>query len=50
MNFMGYSNPELDALLEKGVKVSDETERKAVYSEVQRIMSEEMPLILFRCV
>ena len=47
MNFMGYSNPELDALLEKGVQVSDETERKAVYSEVQRIMSEEMPIILF---
>ncbi|MCH1940171.1 ABC transporter substrate-binding protein [Holdemania massiliensis] len=47
MNFMGYSNPEMDALLEKGVQVSDETERKAVYSEVQRIMSEDMPIILF---
>ena len=47
MNFMEYSNLELDALLEKGVQVSDETERKAVYSEVQRIMSEEMPIILF---
>lgn len=47
MNFMGYSNPELDALLEKGVQISDETERKAVYSEVQRIMSEEMPIMLF---
>ena len=47
MNFMEYSNPELDASLEKGVQVSDETERKAIYSEVQRIMSEDMPIVLF---
>lgn len=47
MNFMNYSNSTLDALLDQGVQVSDETERMAIYSEVQKIMSEDMPIVLF---
>lgn len=45
-NIGQYSNPELDALLELAVTQSDVTERAATMSEVQRIMSEDLPLIL----
>ncbi len=42
-NFGEYSNPELDALLEEGRRVSGQEERKAVYEEVQALILEESP-------
>ncbi len=47
MNFMEYSNPELDASLEKAFRFLMKQNGKAIYSEVQRIMSEDMPIVLF---
>jgi ABC-type dipeptide transport system, periplasmic component len=45
-NIAKYSNPELDALLVQGNAETDPEKRAAIYSEVQRIMSEDLPLIL----
>ena len=46
MNLAKYDNPELNALLDKGVTLSDKEERIACYKEVQRIMREDLPIIL----
>jgi peptide/nickel transport system substrate-binding protein len=40
-----YSNAQLDRLLEKGRTATDTTERKLIYSEVQRTLAEELPYI-----
>ena len=40
-----YSNPEVDRLLELGRGVVDMTERTKVYSKVQEILLEDLPLI-----
>lgn len=46
MNIAKYNNPTMDALLAEGVTKTDVKERAAVYSEIQRIMSEDMPMVL----
>lgn len=40
-----YNNPEMDAALQAGVETADDAERAKAYSEVQRIMSEDMPMV-----
>lgn len=45
-NIAQYENPELDALLELAITQSDVAERAATMSEVQRIMAEDLPLLL----
>ena len=45
-NFMNFSNARLDECLEEALKTSDHETRKAYYSEVQKIMSEEMPMAI----
>jgi peptide/nickel transport system substrate-binding protein len=44
-NAIGYSNPELDALLEQGLTELDSTKRAEIYQEVCRILNEEQPWI-----
>ncbi|MDN7241652.1 ABC transporter substrate-binding protein [Planococcus sp. N028] len=44
-NIPGYKNPELDKLLEAGAQTSDVEERKKIYAEAQKLMSEELPYI-----
>ncbi|SDG34283.1 ABC transporter substrate-binding protein [Pseudonocardia oroxyli] len=44
-NFMGYSNPEVDAALVKGRSSGDEAERKAAYATVQRALVADMPFL-----
>ncbi len=44
-NFGGYSNAELDALLEQGRQVSDPNERKAIYTQAQELILKEAPMI-----
>ncbi len=44
-NLGGYSNEELDAALIASNSCSDVEERAAYYSTVQRIMSEDMPMV-----
>lgn len=45
MNFVSYSNPETDRLLEKGRTVYKESERKKIYSELQRRLSADSPYV-----
>jgi peptide/nickel transport system substrate-binding protein len=40
-----YANPELDALLERGRRAVDIEERRAIYSQVQKIAARELPYI-----
>ncbi len=44
-NFVSYSNPEVDALLEKGRRTYDIAERKKAYYRIQEILADELPYI-----
>ncbi len=44
-NGMGYSSPELDAVLQKVEHTLDMAERKALFKEFQRIMGTDLPVI-----
>ena len=44
-NFVSYSNPEVDALLEKGRSTFDIEKRKKAYYQIQEILAEELPYI-----
>lgn len=45
-NYGRYSNPALDAVLEKGRSSNDPAERKAAYDEAQRIIRQDTPVLL----
>lgn len=45
LNLSRYSNPELDAAIDTGITFFDEEERKPYYVEVQRIISEDLPIV-----
>ena len=42
-NYVQYSNPELDKLLELGVTQSNTADRKATYAKVQQILLDDVP-------
>ncbi len=46
LNFMGYSNPEVDALFKraKSKEALDKELRKQIYAELARLLSEELPV------
>lgn len=44
-NVGGYSNPDLDALIEKGRSLFATEERQPIYAEVQAILNKDLPLI-----
>jgi peptide/nickel transport system substrate-binding protein len=43
-NYFGYSNPELDALLEQGRAELDIEKAKGIYKQVQAIMMDDLPM------
>jgi len=43
LNFIKYSNQEVDDLLEKGRRTFDQAERKRIYDRFQEILAEEQP-------
>jgi peptide/nickel transport system substrate-binding protein len=45
LNWSGISNPQLDALLDRTREVSNQGERKKLYSEVTKILQDELPMI-----
>lgn len=45
-NFMGYQNPELDELAEKGKITFDPEERKTIYNRIQKIIYDDSPMIV----
>lgn len=44
-NFLNYSNPAVDRLLQEGLTTADPEKRKQAYFELQRIMAEDLPQI-----
>lgn len=44
-NFIGYKNPRVDALLERGRQVSDRGERKKIYGEMYDLIARDLPYI-----
>jgi len=49
-NVMGYSNPEIERLFDEGKATLDQDERKAIYSQIIRIMLEDVPLVKLQTV
>ena len=45
VNSSRYSNPELDALLAAGATEADATKRGEIYSQVQSILADDMPVV-----
>jgi len=45
LNWSGISNPQLDALLDKTREVSSQPERKRLYSELIKILQDELPMV-----
>jgi peptide/nickel transport system substrate-binding protein len=44
-NFVNYSNPEVDALIEQGIATSDQDERATIYQDIQTILLEDLPWV-----
>lgn len=44
-NRLGYSNPDMDALILEGRKTTDESRRKAIYDEIQQKALDDTPVI-----
>jgi peptide/nickel transport system substrate-binding protein len=44
LNWSGISNPRIDAILDKTREVSDRAERKKLFSELTRLLHEELPI------
>jgi len=44
-NYSGYSNPEVDALIEQARVVFDKEDRRAIYRKVYETLREDVPLI-----
>ena len=49
-NVMGYDNPQIEELFDQGKATLDEAERKPIYSEIIKIMLEDMPLVKLQTV
>ena len=45
LNWSGISNPQIDALLDKTREVSSQAERKKLYSELIKILQDELPMV-----
>lgn len=44
-NFTGYSNPRMDQLLDQGLRETDVKKRQKIYTEVQKIFVEDVPIL-----
>lgn len=44
-NGEGYSNEEVDRLIQQGIEATDQSERAEIYGEIQRILLEDLPWI-----
>jgi peptide/nickel transport system substrate-binding protein len=45
LNFVGYKNPEADALLERGRRTLDQAERKKIYDAFQQLLHKDQPYL-----
>ena len=44
-NFMGFSNPQVDELLDRGIETYDQRERARIYRELQQVLAAERPVL-----
>ena len=44
-NFMGFSNPRVDELLDEGIATYDQRERARIYRELQEVIAEDRPVL-----
>src|SRR5215216_5816319 len=44
-NFVNYSNPKVDELIEQGIASTDQEERAGIYQEMQKILLEDLPWV-----
>jgi peptide/nickel transport system substrate-binding protein len=49
-NVMGYDNPEIEKLFDQGKATLDRDKRKPIYSEIIKIMLQDMPLVKLQTV
>jgi peptide/nickel transport system substrate-binding protein len=45
LNWSGISNPQIDALLDRSREVSSQAERKKLFSELTKILQDELPMV-----
>jgi peptide/nickel transport system substrate-binding protein len=45
LNWSGISSPQIDAILDKSREVSGQAERKKLFSELTRLLQEELPMV-----
>src|SRR5206468_3455337 len=45
INYSGYSNAEMDALLQQGNMETDPAKRHVIYDKVQELMAKDLPFI-----
>ena len=45
LNAGAYENPTVEALFDQGAHEFDQSRRKAIYGEIQRILAEDQPYI-----
>src|SRR5262249_33943235 len=45
LNWSGISNPQIDALLDKTREISSQAERKKLFSELTKILQDELPMV-----
>jgi peptide/nickel transport system substrate-binding protein len=45
INTVGYSNPDIDALIDKAAASADEAERKDLYKQIRTIITSDAPLV-----
>lgn len=48
-NFIGYSNPRVDKLLDEGRAVSFPTERQKIYREIHSLLAADAPCVFLYC-
>ncbi len=44
-NFVGYSNPQVDQLIDQGVAETDQEKRAEIYRQIQQILLDELPWV-----
>ena len=45
LNFCGFSDPKIDALIEQGRSTTDELKRVAIYEQIQAALAEQLPWV-----
>jgi peptide/nickel transport system substrate-binding protein len=44
-NFVGYSNPDVDKLIDQGIAETDQAKRAEIYQQMQEILLQELPWV-----